>query len=361
MIYQKRIEDIVLNDIEKLISREVVEDKFLEYKGRMDNGEKDKILKAICGFSNADGGIFIYGLNEEKGKPISINGIPLGNISWDDKKRDILSWIETNIEPKVHVEIESRELENGNILILIKVPKSWASPHCIKRNNGKNRSFYIRRDGSTTPMEFREIEMMFNSKNTAMDKLNEFRNERLKKFSSENMQNFKVIYHFMPLDSFLRDYININEAENKLRNKNKIGGSYEYNFEGIYNPYGLTFDQLFRNGVFEMVYESEAENEPISLEYHLQEFSEVTKEIFDVYRELNIFCPIVLFISITNIINHPISQNTIFRRFREAFDKDRDILNPNGALIENKDEIESAVHNLFIPLWNHFGYKVDYK
>ena len=361
MINQKRIEDIVLKDIEELISQEYVEDKFLEYKGEMDKGEKDRILNAVCGFSNADGGLFIYGLKEEKGIPAEIDGISLGDKSWDDKKRSILSSIENSIEPKVYVEIDNIELKNGKILILIKIPKSWSAPHCIKRNNGKNRSFYIRRDGSTNPMTYQEIETMFNSKNTTMDKINEFRNERLRKFSSKNTHNFKVIYHFVPLDSFSKDYININEVEDKLRNKIRIGGIYRYNFEGIYHYFDETFKQLFRNGIFEMVYESEAENERISLEYFQQEFLEVTKEIFDLYRELTIFCPIVLFVSLTNIINHPITQNVRIRRFQDPFDKERDILNPNGVIIENNEEIENAVHNIFIPLWNHFGYKVDYK
>lgn len=361
MINQKRIEDIVLKDIEELISQEYVEDKFLEYKGEMDKGEKDRILNAVCGFSNADGGLFIYGLKEEKGVPAEIDGISLGDKSWDDKKRGILSSIENSIEPKVYVEIDNIELENGKILIVIKIPKSWSAPHCIKRNNGKNRSFYIRRDGSTNPMTYQEIETMFNSKNTTMDKINEFRNERLRKFSSKNAHNFKVLYHFIPLDSFSKEDININEARDKLQNKDNIGGIYRYNFEGIYHPYDVSFKQLFRNSIFEMVYESEAENEPISLEHHQQEFIEVTKEIYDLYHELNIFCPIMIFISITNIINHPIFQNGIPKRFKEPFDKERDILNPNGILIENKEDIESSVHNLFIPIWNHYEYQVDYK
>ena len=361
MIYNKKIDDIGLEDIKMLISQEIIEDKCLEYKEGMDNGEKDKILKTICGFSNANGGLFIYGLKEEDGKPVSINGISLDNTSWDDKKRTVLSWIETNIEPKVYLDIKPVELENNNILILIKVPKSWTSPHCVKSNNGVNRSFYIRRDGSTTPMEFQEIEMMFNSKNMVMDKINEFRDKRINKFASENKDKFKVIFHVIPLDSFLKDDININEAANILQNKNTIGGIYKYNFEGIYYPYNLYFNQLFRNGIFEMKYESETDNEHIALNVHQEDFVKATKEIFDIYHELGIFSPIVLFISLTNIVNHPLAKSNMFLRLRDDYDKERNILNPNSVLIENEEQIEDTIHNLFIPLWNHYGFRVEYK
>lgn len=363
MIYNKKLDDICLEDIKMLISQEIIEDKCLEYKEEMNNGEKEKILKTICGFSNANGGLFIYGLKEEDGKPLSINGISLDN-NWDDKKRTVLSWIETNIEPKVYVDIKPVKLENNNILILIKVPKSWTSPHCVKLNNGVKRSFYMRRDGSTTPMEFQEIEMMFNSKNMVMDKINEFRDKRINKFASENRDKFKVIFHVIPLDSFLKDDININEAERILQNKDIIGGSYNYNFEGIYSHHNIYYlKQLFRNGIFEMKYESETDDEPIHLKSYQEDFVKVTNEIFDMYHELDIFSPIVLFISLTNILNHPLHINPISSLVREyyAYDEERNILNPNSVLIENEEQIDDAIHNLFIPLWNHYDIRVEYK
>ena len=75
VIYDKNINNIELEDINNLITEKVPEDKFLEYKGQLDNGEKDKILKTVCGFANADGGLFIYGLKEENGDPKEITGV----------------------------------------------------------------------------------------------------------------------------------------------------------------------------------------------------------------------------------------------------------------------------------------------
>ena len=40
MIYNKKLDDICLEDIKMLISQEIIEDKCLEYKEEMNNGEK---------------------------------------------------------------------------------------------------------------------------------------------------------------------------------------------------------------------------------------------------------------------------------------------------------------------------------
>lgn len=375
MIYNKKLDDIGLEDIKMLISQEIIEDKSLEYKEEMNNGEKDKILKTICGFSNANGGLFIYGLKEEDGKPLSINGISLDDNSWDDKKRTVLSWIETNIEPKVYVDIKHVKLENNNILILIKVPKSWTSPHCVKLNNGVNRSFYIRRDGSTTPMEFQEIETMFNSKNTVMDKINEFRDKRINKFASENKDKFRLILHVIPLDSFFKDYININEAADILsqtyrRDKNIIGdisiigGTYNPNFDGIYRDYEHSYysKRLFRNGIFE-IKRRKSNDSNILLEYYQNECVDATKEIFEMYHKLDVFSPIVLFVSLINIVNHRLEEPSKFYGMGKyhAAVEERNILNPSGVIIENEEQIDDRIHNLFIPLWNHYGIAREYK
>ncbi|WP_405279575.1 helix-turn-helix domain-containing protein, partial [Methanobrevibacter sp.] len=62
LIYTKNINDINIEDIGNLISEKQIKSRFLEFKQQKSNGEEDKILKTVCGFANADGGLFIYGL-----------------------------------------------------------------------------------------------------------------------------------------------------------------------------------------------------------------------------------------------------------------------------------------------------------
>lgn len=102
------------------------------------------------------------------------------------------------------------------------------------------------------------------------------------------------------------------------------------------------------------------QNERIPLEYFEEEYLKFTKEIFNFYRKMDIICPIVFFVSLTNVQNHEL-HTTGLPRFNEVFDKKRSVLDPNGIIIDNENQIENNVNNLFVPLWNHFGISKEYK
>ena len=130
VIYEKNITDIKLEDINNLITEKQIEDKYLEFKSQMTDGENDNILKTVCGFANADGGLFIYGLKEQNGEASEITGVSLDGKSWDDKKLQIQDWIYGKIEPHLNIEINMITSNDGKVIILIKVPKSW-NPHIV--------------------------------------------------------------------------------------------------------------------------------------------------------------------------------------------------------------------------------------
>lgn len=77
VIYEKNITDIELEDINNLITEKQIENKYLEFKSQMTDGENDNILKTVCGFANADGGLFIYCLKEQNGEASEITGVSL--------------------------------------------------------------------------------------------------------------------------------------------------------------------------------------------------------------------------------------------------------------------------------------------
>ena len=351
VIYDKNINNIVLKDINKLITEKQSENKFLEFKAQLSDGEPDKILKTVCGFANANGGLFIYGLKEENGEAQEITGVSLNGKSWDDKKLQIQDWIDGKIEPRLNVEINMLKLDNDKVIILIKVPKSWNPPHCVK--NKKNRIFYIRRDGRTDPMEYEELRIMFDLNNSLIEKVNNFRDERVNKFESEEQSLYKIIFHSIPLNSFSNTSINLQKAETELRTGHSIGGVYRYNFEGLFNPNEEFFRQLYRNGIYEMHYKSE---HCISVKGFESDYLQFAKEIYNFYQKIDIICPIVFFVSLTNVQEHEICTEGEIRRHRGVYDKKRSILNPNGIIVENENQIEKCVEELFLPIWNHFGY-----
>lgn len=357
VIYEKNIKNIELEDLTKLITENFVENKFLEYKGYTNNGERDKILKAVCGFANADGGILIYGLEEKMGEPQELTGISLQGKSWDDKKLQIQDWIKSGIEPRLNVEMKSYEINEDKIIILIKVPKSWNPPHCVK--NKSQRTFYIRRDGLTDSAEYDELRRMFDLNNSLIEKVNEFRDKKVAKFESENQEAYSIIFHSIPINAFTNTQIDIEKAKKELKMGKIIGGHYEPNFEGLYKS-NETFKQVYRNGIYEMYYTQTCQNKKILLEHFEEEYLKFAHEIFDFYRKIDIICPIVFFVSLTNVQGHELHTNGL-PRFNEVFDKKRSVLDPNGMIIENETQIENNVNNLFVPLWNHFGISKEYK
>ena len=358
-LFTKRITEIGLQDIENLINDQEPESKYLEYKGEMESKEeKNAIIKAVCGFANANGGLFIYGLEEDENKNPTINkGISLEDTSWDEKKRSILSAIEMNIEPRVNVEIKEINLEDNHFLILIKVPKSWNAPYCIKKNNGKNRSFYIRRDGSTDPMEFEEIRTMFDLTNSLQEKINDYRNERVAIFSSKNTDKYKVLFHAIPFDAFSKSQIDFKKAK-KVINKNFLYGYYYSDFDGLFNEYGSYQGKLFRNSIFEIIFEETRDYGGVNVGNPYREFKNFVFESLEVYEELGILCPIVYFVTFTNVKGRSMLQKP--GDFYEITDFERDTLNPAGIIIKDKNQIPREVHNIFVPIWNHFGNEEEY-
>lgn len=352
VIYDKNINDIKIEDINDLITEKQIENKFLEFKSQKKEGEEGSILKTVCGFANADGGLFIYGLKEEDGEAHEITGVSLNGKSWDDKKLQIQNWIDGKIEPRLNVEINMLNSDDGKIIILIKVPKSWNPPHCVK--NKKNRIFYVRRDGYTDPMEYEELRRMFDLNNSLIEKINNFRDVRIAKLESENHDHYKVIFHAVPLNAFSNNIINLEKAKNELRYGKIIGRIYKYNFEGLYDN-SEDYLQFFRNGTLERCYTTEYKDERINLDAHENEYMDFCREILQTYKKLDIVCPVVFFVSLTNIQGVSLYNHGHFRNHESIPDK-RSKLDPTGIIIYNENEIEKKVKNLFEPLWNHYGY-----
>ena len=267
------------------------------------------------------------------------------------KKLQIQDWIKESIEPRLNVEMKTIEVEDAKIVILIKVAKSWNPPHCVK--NKKQRIFYIRRDGRTDPMEYDELRRMFDLNNSLIEKINNFRDERIAKFESEKQEYYKVIFHAVPLNAFPNNTINLEKAKDELTHGRIIGRNYKYNFEGLYNN---SEDQLqfFRNGIFERCYTMEYKNEKMYLATYEEEYMTFCKEIIKLYKELDIVCPVVFFVSLTNIQGYSLSSNGHVRSYEILPDK-RPKLDPTGIIINNENEIAEKVKDLFKPLWNHYG------
>ena len=99
----------------------------------------------------------------------------------------------------------------------------------------------------------------------------------------------------------------------------------------------------------------------MALVYFEDEFKKFVKQMLRVYESLNIFCPIVFFVTFTNIKGRDVPVDHLDKRRGEIFDKERNILDASGIIFESEETIDEEVSSLFLQFWNHFGYDKKYE
>lgn len=141
------------NDLQNLIDDKVVEDIHLDYKASDSLNNNDEISKDVSAFANSDGGIIIYGIEEDKNsRTFSIMGVNTKGINQKERLGQIIG---SKITPKINgIKINEIKLKDGNFVYAVEIPKSILAPHqCIK-----DKKYYKRYDSQSAPMEHYEIE-----------------------------------------------------------------------------------------------------------------------------------------------------------------------------------------------------------
>lgn len=203
-----------------------------------------------------------------------------------------------------------------------------------------------------------DFKLILDVKRDLQENINDYRNSRVQKFASKNKDKYKVLFHAIPLDAFLKSRIDFKEVRVAFQNKQFLIGFNYSDFEGLYNdvnehPFKI---RLFRNGIFEASVEHDYND--VHVDYSKNKFEEFVKECLEVYDKLNILYPVVFFVTFTNVKGREIAVNS--GRYPNLKDTERDIIDPNGVIIRDNNQVESEVHNVFVPIFNHFGIEVDY-
>lgn len=155
----KAVDQIKEEDLLALKENAVIERKTLEYKQALPGGsdsEKREFLADVSSFANASGGDLLYGVSEDKatGAPKAIDGLAIGNI--DQEKLRLENMIRDGLKPRLpSCTILPLQLTNGKYVFMIRIPKSWISPHSVI--NGKYHAFYSRNSSGKYPLDVGEI------------------------------------------------------------------------------------------------------------------------------------------------------------------------------------------------------------
>ena len=115
-----RFQEIREAQLNSLILLQVAEDYALEYKSEL-NMESDTLKRELCkdlsSFANSQGGYILFGIGENNGIPISLDGI-----QYDDAvKTRLYQVISSGISPRMQIIPEQVvSLSNGKQVLILK-------------------------------------------------------------------------------------------------------------------------------------------------------------------------------------------------------------------------------------------------
>ncbi|GAA5818584.1 MAG: ATP-binding protein [Methanobrevibacter sp. CfCl-M3] len=370
-LYNKNIDFINKRDIVELIENDVPEDENLEFKEKINLKNKDHkrtLLKEICSFCNATGGLLVYGIGEieEDNKEYEIKGIEIKDM--DEFKLSLISVCKSNLEPNPVPFINVKELiVNGKFLLLIQCLKSINGPIRRKMKNDTTGDFYIRHNNRSDHMTIDELRNAFNLQDTLHDKIIQFKEERVKKILEDNEDNNEItlILHIIPIDSFQfnkRHDLDIIYKLNNFRTMND--GSYKIrNLDGLKtvcseSKQNEEYNLLFTNGIIESKCSVDLRNENIIPFLWIQKrIIKNVKNNLEVYKTMNVSLPVIIFLTIFGVGNRSmvikdiedlmLIKNQKFDRnllnLPEAILNDYDILNNEEMLVKELEYLFNSI------------------
>ena len=324
----RRIGEIDEDDLNALVTNQVIESKTIEYKESLPGnslGEKKEFLADVCSFANTAGGDLILGLTEDRDSGIlkSVNGVDIPNV--DREKSRLSSLIRDGIEPRIwRVDIHPVRLSNSKTALVIRIPNSWNSPHRVSLR-GSNK-FYARHASGKYEMDVGELRIAFTLSEAVTENIRRFREDRVSKVISGEtpvplLGSARIVLHLMSMGAFDpgRNYdIQTKPPLPQEMNPINLSTQYErYNFDGLLHAsstaergiYGYV--QLFRNGMVEAVDGSLIEpNGKVLIIPGLafeRQLINSTREYLHVLEGLNIEPPILLFLTLIGVKGYSIA------------------------------------------------------
>jgi len=375
---RKKIDQISEEDLRTLVQNAVREGKMIEYKqslpGRSDSDKKE-FLADVSSFANASGGDIIYGIREERdtGTPKAVEGLDLQNADQEIGRLDSL--MRDGIEPRIpSFVIKSISLSNSKVALIVRVFKSWISPHRVSFKG--HDKFYSRSSNGKYPLDVGELRIAFTLSETIVDRIREFRENRISKiFANETpvpfYDNAKIILHLVPLISFnpaqSYDINKIAFESSKLPPINCHGWNHSYNLDGFLTYSGgaagksHSYVQLFRNGIIEAVeglllkpYNGELLIPSIAYEECL---IRSLADYLDVLKTLNVELPIIVFLTLVGVKGYLMTTGRWRLSVSETAQIDRDVLLLPEIFIESYDvDAKDILRPCFDSIWNACGY-----
>lgn len=380
----KHFDVIEKSDIDSLVSNQVTEGKTLEYKEKLPNNsdsDKKEFLADISSFANASGGDILYGIKEKRddhGRPNGIPGIAGGleGITADAEIRRLDNIIRDGIAPRIRgVHIKAIVGFSSGPVILIRIPKSWASPHMVTFQNSSR--FYSRHSAGKYQLEVSEIRSAFALSETLPEKIRRFRDDRIARIIADETPvpldpSPKIVLHVLPITSFepatSLDVTILDSMKEKLLPVFSHGGSFRYNFDGFLaygshsgRPTCPSYLQIFRNGSIEAVEASLLEewngNKIIPSPAYEQEIIIALDKYLKLESDLEYEPPIFVLLSLLGVKGYSMGVGRGQFPFHDPKLIDRDVLLLPDIIIEDySSKASDVLRSAFDAVWQAAGW-----
>lgn len=195
--FNKPLDDIEYNDLERLITNSITEGWFVEYKSNIPRkGSKidsAKIAKSVSSFANTKGGWLFFGIeSDNRNLPSNICGIDISNFNnFEDQMSQIIT---SNISPYPVFHFKIVEVEDKKVVFIIHVESSPTPPYITSQG-----VIYQRENNESNPIRDRYILEKLNEKTDKYySRIEEFSNFDLgeTRGQSENQHSFLELYLF---------------------------------------------------------------------------------------------------------------------------------------------------------------------
>lgn len=129
-----------------------------------DESDKIRLSKSCCAFANSSGGFLVFGVKDDRS--LAINDRLVG-IDPTVELPELFGSYPKNCNPSIKWDFLNPPLtlENGNVIHVFEIPRSWNAPHCIEIANVKGsdllRCFTKRTHKGNEDMSYEEIRMAF--------------------------------------------------------------------------------------------------------------------------------------------------------------------------------------------------------
>ncbi len=307
----------------------------------------------------------------------------LANINADAEIRRLENIIIDGIDPRISgIRIKAIDSFESGPVILLRIPKSYLSPHMLKLGDYR---FYSRTNAGKQPLDVMQIRSAFAIAESLPEKVRRFRDERIGRIVAGETPiplpgRPKIVLHLLPaasLDPATRVDFSVLTANHKLQEpiNSSNGWIPRFNLDGYlvqsnaHQPLGpATYLQAFQNGALEAV-ESQLiwydnENNPYAKEPQ-NLFATLVLErilIMALSRFLMIEAgfglepPMFVMLSLISVKGYGILSPHTLTLGTHRFDRDV-VLLPESMMESFDEPAEKLLQSAFDAIWQAAGYE----